>query len=108
MLDIVSSERIEDLAERIARAFRPERIVLFGSYASGRADPGSDVDLLVVMDDEGRPLAKAAEIGAACATDFPVDIVVRSAAEIERRVGLGDWFLRGALAEGRVIYDATR
>ncbi len=37
-------ERVPDLAARLDL----ERVVLFGSYASGRYDPGSDVDVLVV------------------------------------------------------------
>jgi predicted nucleotidyltransferase len=30
-------DRIQDLCDRIAREFRPERIILFGSYARGNA-----------------------------------------------------------------------
>lgn len=54
--------RIDDLAERIATAFRPERIVLFGSFAYGSPTPDSDVDLLVVVPCVGKPWRKAAEI----------------------------------------------
>jgi predicted nucleotidyltransferase len=35
---------------RLVRAFAPERIVLFGSHAKGVAQPGSDVDMLIVAD----------------------------------------------------------
>jgi predicted nucleotidyltransferase len=49
----VSIDRIRGVATRIAAAFAPERIVLFGSHADGRADAGSDVDLLVVMPHPG-------------------------------------------------------
>lgn len=41
---------IEQLRERLTPVFRGNRVrkaILFGSYAKGRADAGSDVDLLV-------------------------------------------------------------
>jgi predicted nucleotidyltransferase len=38
---------------RLVRAFAPERIVLFGSHAKGVAQPGSDVDMLIVADSSG-------------------------------------------------------
>lgn len=39
---------LRDVVERIVRAARPERILLFGSAAEGRMRPDSDLDLLVV------------------------------------------------------------
>jgi len=40
---------IRQLAREIADKFRPERIVLFGSYAYGKPHEDSDVDILVIM-----------------------------------------------------------
>ena len=37
------------MVERIVKRFAPEKIILFGSHATGSAGPDSDVDLLVVM-----------------------------------------------------------
>ena len=48
--------QIQELARRVAERFSPEKIILFGSHATGRADSGSDVDLVVVMDCPGRPV----------------------------------------------------
>ena len=46
---MVSTRQIEDLGRCIAEEFRPQRIVLFGSYAWGKPSVDSDVDLLVIM-----------------------------------------------------------
>ncbi|MBC7933558.1 MAG: nucleotidyltransferase domain-containing protein, partial [Rubrivivax sp.] len=46
---MVKKEEIQQLSERIAREFRPECIILFGSYAYGTPTGDSDVDLLVVL-----------------------------------------------------------
>jgi len=45
----VTQEQIQEYSDRIAAEFKPERIILFGSYAYGAPTRDSDVDLLVVM-----------------------------------------------------------
>ena len=41
-------EEIAQLTARIVEVERPEKIILFGSYASGTATESSDIDLLVI------------------------------------------------------------
>jgi predicted nucleotidyltransferase len=59
---MVAMKDIRDLSRRIVRQFRPRRIVLFGSYAEGRATPDSDVDLLVILPHRGKAVEKSVEI----------------------------------------------
>jgi predicted nucleotidyltransferase len=44
-------EVLNEVVDRIVQAVRPQRIVLFGSAASGQMGPDSDLDLLVIMPD---------------------------------------------------------
>ena len=41
-------------ARQIVQRFHPDKIILFGSYASGTPTPDSDVDLLVVIRDRNQ------------------------------------------------------
>src|SRR4029077_6501380 len=41
---LVRADQILAFVDRIAAAFKPRRIILFGSYACGSATPDSDVD----------------------------------------------------------------
>jgi len=43
---------LEDLLDRVIRHFAPQAVILFGSHARGVAGPDSDVDLLVIVDDD--------------------------------------------------------
>ena len=95
---------IQELARRVAEAFNPERIILFGSQATGSTDEGSDVDLLVVMRYHGRPVEQAAAIRRFLNYARPLDILVRSPEELAHRVAQGDWFLRRAVEQGTVLY----
>jgi predicted nucleotidyltransferase len=101
-------KRIKNLAGRIARQFRPERIVLFGSYARGDTGEDSDVDLLVVLPFEGKSYDKAAEIRSRAGPDFAVDLVVRTPEDVERRLEPGEFFIRDMMDEGRVLYESSR
>ncbi len=66
----------------------------------------SDVDLLIVMDSDERPAARATQISRLLRPrPFPVDILVRTPAEIERRLAIGDYFIREIMERGRVLYE---
>ncbi|MBM4046295.1 MAG: nucleotidyltransferase domain-containing protein [Planctomycetes bacterium] len=55
MIDMASILR-SPAAQEIFRRHRLEAVYLFGSYADGRADAASDVDLAVLFPPEGRPI----------------------------------------------------
>ena len=46
---MVEMKKIRDLTAQIAREFKPDRIILFGSHAYGQPGNDSDVDILVVL-----------------------------------------------------------
>lgn len=104
---MIEMDRIELLSERIAKEFRPERIILFGSYAYGKPTRDSDVDLLVIMQFRGSSARKAAEILTRTDPKFPVDILVRTQSQVRKRVAMDDWFMQEIVAQGRVLYEAT-
>jgi predicted nucleotidyltransferase len=98
---------IKNLCQQIAREFNPEKIILFGSQAYGKPTAESDIDLLVVMPYEGSPFRQAGEILKRLQVWMPVDLIIRSAEEIEQRLRIGDRFMREILECGKVMYEAT-
>jgi len=104
---MVEKKKIRELADRIAREFKPDKIILFGSHAWGRPGPDSDVDLLVIMKHEGAGLMVAAQIMEQTLPRIPVDIVVRSPEEVKRRLKFNDFFLQEIISQGRVLYEST-
>ena len=42
---------VKNITDTIVREFKPEKVVLFGSYAWGKPTKNSDIDLLIVKDD---------------------------------------------------------
>ncbi len=45
-------KEIRSFAMRIAEKFDVRKIILFGSYANGKADENSDIDSIVVMNED--------------------------------------------------------
>src|SRR5512137_2918131 len=103
---MITMNQIKNFSRRVAKEFRPHRIILFGSYANGKPTPDSDVDLLVVMPFEGRPADKSVEIRMKLMPHFPLDILVRTPENIEHRSSMGDFFMQDILRKGRILYEA--
>jgi predicted nucleotidyltransferase len=98
-------EDVWEFVGRLVRKFDPERVILFGSRAWGTPTRDSDVDLLAVMEFEGRPVDMAVRIGAECDDRFPMDLIVRRPAEVQRRIAMGDPFFRQILRDGLVLHE---
>jgi len=96
---------IREMTRRIVEEFHPERVILFGSHATGRAGPDSDVDLLVVMPVEGSKRQKQIEIRLALHDiRVPKDIIVSTPDEFEWRREIVGTIEEPAAREGNVLY----
>jgi uncharacterized protein len=76
---MISFSQIEAFSQQIVEKFKPERIILFGSYAYGQPTEDSDVDLLVIMPFEEMPVQKAIAIRQQVRSPFPLDLIARTA-----------------------------
>lgn len=100
------NRQIKDLCWQIVENFQPEEVILFGSYAYGKPNADSDVDLLVVMPFEGRNAQKAIEILSKIKTRMPLDLLVRTSEQVKERVEMEDFFMRAIVSKGKILYEA--
>lgn len=98
---------IRQMCRRIAEAFRPERIILFGSYAYGQPTLESDVDLLVVMPYEGSRFEQAQKIRRRLNLALPLDLLVYTPERLRYRLEIGDSFMHEIVKGGKVMYEAN-
>ena len=103
-------ERLEraatELAARIVRNMDPDRVILFGSVASGDAGPASDVDLLVIKPSGLTFKERIRRIYAELDRTTDVDLLWYTPEEV-RRLQSSSSFVRHALATGRLLYERT-
>jgi predicted nucleotidyltransferase len=102
---LVTEHQIRDFADAIVREFKPEKIILFGSYAGGTPDEDSDVDLLVIVDHPGKPHQEATRIRNRLDPSFPIDLLVRTPRQLADRLEMGDPFIREIVRKGAVLYE---
>lgn len=102
------SETLPAAIERIVDTVRPQRIVLFGSYAYGIPTPDSDVDLLVIMETNAPRAERYVAVSQVLwPRQFPVDIVVRTPEELRQALNVKDPFLTEIVRRGQVVYEQS-
>ena len=101
---MIDKTEIEQIVKKIAEKVKPEKIILFGSYASGNPDVNSDIDICVVVKEgNGWTGSKIRRIlwGAL----LPMDIIVYSEKEIDEWKNVKQALPTIILNEGKVLYE---
>ena len=84
---------IQRYCDGIAAAFKPRKIILFGSYAHGKPDEDSDVDVMVVMPAKRYRRDLGWRIPVKVPPGFPVDVLVEPEDRLQRRIADGECFI---------------
>lgn len=104
---MVTQEQIDKAVEILVREARPEKIILFGSYARGDAHADSDVDFLVIehrVDDQRLEMVRLRK--ALSPLRIPVDVAVASLERVNSNwADFPGSYLYHALREGKVVYE---
>ena len=94
------------MVRRIVKRFSPEKVILFGSHATGRAGPDSDVDLLVVMQYRGTKADTEVEL-LRTLSDYrvPKDVIVTTPEAFAWRKEVAGTIERPAARHGRILFE---
>jgi len=104
---MLSQSTIQSAVQRAAAAAHsPIKVILFGSYATGKAREDSDLDLMVVEDDIPAMAAEYSRIRNAIGfIGTGVDILLYPKVEFERRVNWQTSPVFDAVRQGQVLYE---
>jgi predicted nucleotidyltransferase len=104
---MLTQDAIALAAKRIAEtANTPVKVILFGSYARGDANEGSDLDFLVVeqnIPDPAEEFLKLHRAASGCGTG--VDILLMTESEFEMKRNWWTTPVYAAAREGKVFYE---
>lgn len=105
-VELIAKEAIEEVKDRLVKAYTPLKIYLFGSYAWGRPDDESDLDLLVVVEKSDQLVYRRGDIGSDALWDIkvPKDLLVYTKDEFEERAMNKANLCYKVANEGRVLY----
>ena len=104
----ISEQTLNEIIERILKVAKPDRIIMFGSAATGTMTKDSDIDLLVVEREPGDVYEEMVRIHKVLrGLGFPFDVIVMSTKRFEGTKGLVGGIAYPANKYGRVIYNAA-
>lgn len=100
-------KKINAVSDKIAREFKPDKIILFGSWAWGKPGPDSDIDLFIIKDMPERRIDRSRKVRKIIwDSGIPVDILVYTPQEIRRRLDFDDFFVKDIINKGKTLYSA--
>ena len=100
------SPEVWSIINTIRDQYKPDKIVIFGSHASGQPTQDSDLDLLVVKEtDKPQPQRDLDVSSLLYPRQLPVDIIVKTPQEIAEESERKNSFIKLILSTGKVIYE---
>ena len=96
---------IKSIMRKIVREYKPEKIILFGSFAYGKPKASSDIDMLIVKKTKKRRIDRIKDVLYMIDNNFPFEPIVYTPREINERLTLGDFFLQTVMQKGKILYE---
>lgn len=77
---------LQEMTRRLVNEFDPEQVILFGSYAWGKPNQDSDVDLMVIVSESDETEYQRMVRGLHALRDkiVPTDVFIKTRAEFDR------------------------
>ncbi len=103
---MIDSNKINEITNRIASRFNPDKIILFGSYANGTQKDDSDLDLLIIQETDLPPQKRGFDIRMSLlGLMIPFDILIYTKSEFDREKDNRFSFLSSAIKNSKVLYE---
>jgi predicted nucleotidyltransferase len=100
-----TQEKIQKIADKIAAEYKPEKIILFGSYAWGKPHRDSDLDFLIVKKTDDSAIKRSMDVDRLFfPREFAMDFLVYTPDQIEQRQKIGDPFMAAISNKGKILY----
>ena len=101
-------ELILNITNRLIKEYRPEKVILFGSYAYGNPDEDSDIDFLIIKNTKQRPIDRWFEVCEVVSDPerrIPFEPIILTKEELHKRIEIGDQFINEIITKGKVLYE---
>lgn len=90
----------------LVKGYRPDKIILFGSFASGLVHEGSDLDLVIIRQTSKRPIDRQVEVYGLVKPEVGLDLFIYTPQEFRDLESMGFSLVREIVAKGKVLYEA--
>ncbi len=102
----VRKSLMNTILKRLVANLDVVKVILFGSYVSGKANKDSDLDLLIIINTKEKGIKRYAMVSELLEPrKIPMDIIVKTPEELQTRSKMFDPFIRNILKTGKVLYE---
>jgi predicted nucleotidyltransferase len=97
---------LERMVTVLVKEYRPKKIILFGSLATGDVHEGSDLDLVIIKETSKRPIDRQVEVCGLVQPEVGVDLFIYTPQEFEYLQSIGFALMKEILTKGKILYEA--
>lgn len=99
------NKNLDKILKSLKKKYNPEKIILFGSLASGKVGEWSDIDLLIVKNTRKNALERKKEVDNICDVNIAFDPIIFTPQEVKERLRWKDYFIQEILNKGKLLYE---
>jgi len=96
--------KIEDYVNEVVKNLNPRLVILFGSFATGDINEGSDVDILVVADFEKKFIDRVKKLMDINTFRIPIEPIGYTPKEFDEMGKRRNPFIMKVMEKGKVMY----
>ncbi len=103
------NKEAKEIAEIVAKKYKPEKIILFGSVARGEIRKDSDIDLCIIKKTKlpfRKRICKIYDLIDNVDSEHGVEPVIFTPKEFKEREET-NYFIRNILKDGKILYEAA-
>jgi predicted nucleotidyltransferase len=99
-------QALQHILRVLTTQYQPEKVILFGSMASGEIHEWSDLDLVIIKETTTPFLQRLKEVALLCLSRVGVDYLVYTPNELTEMIAERNHFiLTEVLKKGKVLYE---
>jgi predicted nucleotidyltransferase len=105
----ITPQLIRSITATIVKKYQPEKVILFGSYAWGKPNKDSDLDLFIVKKSRKKRFNRQSELRELLKdVSVPMDILVFTPKEVSFQVQeYRNLFIEDIVEKGKILYKAN-
>lgn len=103
MIQVQIQAQINSIKNQLIKKYKPQKIILFGSYVYGQPTQESDVDLLIVAETDKKFHERVREVRTLLPKDRPFDLIILTPSEYQK-ARMKNALLLEIESKGKVIY----
>ncbi len=105
----ITPEKVDQAINTLIKLYNPLKIYVFGSYAHGKQDYGSDVDLMIIVPEfTSHPWEMVSQgYGSLSSIHMPVDLILYDKARFDQYKEISTSFCSQIIKTGKLLYEKS-